>query len=191
MIYEKTRAGRRGVRLPASDVPPATPLPEGLLAKEAPLLPEVSELDMVRHFTNLSRRNFSVDTNFYPLGSCTMKYNPKVLENAAGLFSSSHPMTGFLPGGDNFVQGSLELIHELGKLLAEITGMSEVYQPVGRRPRRDDRHHADLRLPQGKGKQEEVRDRPRFITRDQPRLGSHDGLRDHHRADRALRRHGP
>ena len=126
MIYEISRPGRRGVRLPACDVPPATPLPENLLAKEAPELPEVSELDMVRHFTNLSRRNFSVDTNFYPLGSCTMKYNPKALEEAAGLFASTHPMTAFLPGGDNFVQGSLELIHELGKLLAEITGMAEV-----------------------------------------------------------------
>jgi glycine dehydrogenase subunit 2 len=126
MIYEKSKAGRRGVRLPASDVPPATPLPENLLVKEAPGLPEVSELDMVRHFTNLSRRNFSVDTNFYPLGSCTMKYNAKAIEDAAGLFNPTHPMTAFLPGGDGFVQGSLELIHELGKLLSEITGMAEV-----------------------------------------------------------------
>jgi glycine dehydrogenase subunit 2 len=126
MIFEKTRAGRRAVRLPASDVPPAAPLPENLLAGETPLLPEVSELDMVRHFTNLSRRNFSVDTNFYPLGSCTMKYNAKALEDATGLFAASHPMTAFLPGGDSFVQGSLELLHDLGKLLAEITGMAEV-----------------------------------------------------------------
>src|SRR5664279_111763 len=102
MIFEKSRPGRRGVRLPASDVPPAPLLPENLLRKEAPHLPEVSELDMVRHFTNLSRRNFSVDTNFYPLGSCTMKYNPKVLENVAGLFADSHPMTALLPGGDGY-----------------------------------------------------------------------------------------
>jgi len=126
MIFEKSRPGRRGARLPASDVPPAPLLPENLLAKEAPPLPEVSELDMVRHYTNLSRRNFSVDTNFYPLGSCTMKYNPKVAENVAALFADCHPMTALLPGGDNYTQGSLELLHELGKLLAEITGMAEV-----------------------------------------------------------------
>jgi glycine dehydrogenase subunit 2 len=81
---------------------------------------------MVRHFTNLSRRNFSVDTNFYPLGSCTMKYNPKALEKAAGLFEEFHPMTALLPGGEQFAQGSLQLIFELGRLLAEITGMDEV-----------------------------------------------------------------
>src|SRR5512136_2117265 len=126
MIYEKTRPGRRCVRLPASDVPPAAPLPENLLAQEAPSLPEVSELDTVRHFTNLSRRNFSVDTNFYPLGSCTMKYNAKVLENSAALFAPFHPMTALLPGGEALCQGTLGLLHALGELLAEITGMDEV-----------------------------------------------------------------
>jgi glycine dehydrogenase subunit 2 len=125
MIYEKSRPGRRGVILPASDVPPAETLPGNLLAPEPPALPEVSEPDLVRHYTNLSRRNFSVDTNFYPLGSCTMKYNPKVTEDVAGLFNHTHPMTSLLPGGDAYVQGSLELIHVLGKLLAEITGMAE------------------------------------------------------------------
>ena len=126
MIYEKSRPGRRGAGLPASDVPPAPTLPDNLLRKEALPLPEVSELDVVRHFTNLSRRNFSVDTNFYPLGSCTMKYNPKVMENVARLFADSHPMTALLPGGIAYTQGSLELLVELGKLLAEITGMAEV-----------------------------------------------------------------
>jgi len=126
MIYEISRPGRRGARLPLSDVPPAPALPENLLRREAPLLPEVSELEMVRHYTNLSRRNFSVDTHFYPLGSCTMKYNPKSLENVSGLFASAHPMTAFLPGGDSLVQGALELLDGLGKLLAEITGMAEV-----------------------------------------------------------------
>ena len=86
----------------------------------------MSELDVVRHFTNLSRRNYSVDTNFYPLGSCTMKYNAKVLENAAGLFAPYHPMTALLPGGEASAQGSLALLHELGQALAEITGMDEV-----------------------------------------------------------------
>ncbi len=126
LIYEKSVAGRQGVGLPASDVPAAMPLPGALLRKETAELPEVSELDLVRHFTNLSRRNFSVDTNFYPLGSCTMKYNAKVLEDAATLFTQFHPMTALLPGGDDFCQGSLGLLYDLSQLLADITGMDEV-----------------------------------------------------------------
>ena len=126
LIYEKSIPGRHGIRLPLSDVPAAKELPEGLLRKEAAGLPEISELDAVRHFTNLSRRNFSVDTNFYPLGSCTMKYNAKVLENAAALFAPFHPMTALLPGGEAFCQGTLGMLHDLGSLLAEITGMDEV-----------------------------------------------------------------
>jgi len=126
LIYEKSVAGRQGVGLPASDVPAATPLPGALLRKDAAELPEVSELDLVRHFTNLSRLNFSVDTNFYPLGSCTMKYNAKVLEDAAALFAQFHPMTALLPGGEDFCQGTLGLLYDLGQLLADITGMDEV-----------------------------------------------------------------
>jgi len=126
LIYEKSVPGRQGVRLPLSDVPAAAKLPHGLLRTEAAGLPEISELDAVRHFTNLSRRNFSVDTNFYPLGSCTMKYNAKVLENAAALFAPFHPMTALLPGGEAFCQGTLGMLQDLGSLLAEITGMDEV-----------------------------------------------------------------
>ncbi len=126
LIYEKSMAGRRGVRLPASDVPQARALPPNLQRSEPAQLPELSELDVVRHFTNLSRRNFSVDTNFYPLGSCTMKYNAKVLENAAGLFAHAHPMIPLLPGGEKLAQGGLAMLHDLAGLLAEITGMDEV-----------------------------------------------------------------
>jgi len=126
LIFEKSVAGRRGVSFPSSDVPRAGDLPENLRRTEAAPLPEVGEPELVRHFTNLSRRNFSVDTNFYPLGSCTMKYNPKAMEKAAGLFGGFHPMTAQLPGGERFVQGPLRLIYELGRLLAEITGMDEV-----------------------------------------------------------------
>ncbi|SNB47755.1 aminomethyl-transferring glycine dehydrogenase subunit GcvPB [Geobacter sp. DSM 9736] len=126
LIYEQSVPGRRGVRLPVSDVPRGAELPENLLRREAPALPEMSELDVVRHFTNLSRRNFSVDTNFYPLGSCTMKYNAKALENAAGLFAPLHPMTALIPGGEEHCQGALEMIHDLSEKLAEITGMDEV-----------------------------------------------------------------
>jgi glycine dehydrogenase subunit 2 len=126
LIYEKSVAGRKGVSLPDPDVPPAAELPANLLRTTEAALPEVGELDMVRHFTGLSRRNFSVDTNFYPLGSCTMKYNPKVLEDASALFTGCHPVTALLPGGEAHAQGCLELIYELGRLLCEITGMEEV-----------------------------------------------------------------
>jgi glycine dehydrogenase subunit 2 len=126
LIYEKSRPGRRGVALPASDVPRAAELPGNILRETKAALPEVSELDLVRHFTNLSLRNYSVDANFYPLGSCTMKYNAKVLENCAPLFAPFHPMTALLPGGEKFAQGSLAMLHELAGGLAEITGMDEV-----------------------------------------------------------------
>jgi len=126
LIYEQSVPGRRGIRLPASDVPVAADLPKNLIRSEAACLAEVSELDLVRHFTNLSRRNFSVDTNFYPLGSCTMKYNAKVLENSAALFAPFHPMTALLPSGEAFCQGTLGMLYELGQLLADITGMDEV-----------------------------------------------------------------
>jgi glycine dehydrogenase subunit 2 len=126
LIYEKSVAGRRGVTLPASDVPRAADLPGNLRREQPAALPEASELDLVRHFTNLSRLNYSVDTNFYPLGSCTMKYNAKVLEDAAPLFAPCHPMTALLPGGESLAQGSLALLHGLAGQLAEITGMDEV-----------------------------------------------------------------
>src|SRR6266567_1287233 len=126
LIYEKSRPGRRGVALPASDVPRAAELPGNILRRDKAALPEVSELDLVRHFTSLSRLNYSVDTNFYPLGSCTMKYNAKVLEDCAPLFAPFHPMTALLPGGEKSAQGSLAMLHGLAGGLAEITGMDEV-----------------------------------------------------------------
>ena len=126
LIYEKTVHGRRGVMLPNSDVPSAAGLPQHLLRTDSAAMPEISELDLVRHFTNLSRRNFSVDTNFYPLGSCTMKYNAKVLENAASLFAPLHPITAILPGGSELCQGALGLLYDLAQMLADITGMDEV-----------------------------------------------------------------
>jgi glycine dehydrogenase subunit 2 len=125
LIFEKSVPGRRGTAVPRSDVPRAPDLPERLARKGAAPLPEMSELDTVRHFTNLSRLNFAVDTTFYPLGSCTMKYNPKASEEAARMFARSHPLLPLLPGGARFAQGSLGVIHELSRLLAGITGMDE------------------------------------------------------------------
>ena len=95
-------------------------IPEDLRRKKEPEFPSLSELDVVRHFTNLSRKNFSVDTNFYPLGSCTMKYNPKVLDSIAAStsFSQIHP---YQAQAD--VQGALKILYEMQKFLSTITGM--------------------------------------------------------------------
>ncbi|MBI3972869.1 MAG: aminomethyl-transferring glycine dehydrogenase subunit GcvPB [Chloroflexi bacterium] len=130
LIFEMSVPGRRAGSLPPSDVP-AKPvdelLPEGERRRELNL-PEVSELDVVRHFTRLSKRNYSVDSEFYPLGSCTMKYNPKLDENVAGLpgFRQLHPLQP-----EQTVQGALRVLYELERLLAEVTGLPGVSaQPV-------------------------------------------------------------
>jgi len=123
LIFERSHPGRMAVSLPELDVPekPLSELvPRDCLRKKPPELPEVSEIQLVRHFTRLSQRNFSVDTHFYPLGSCTMKYNPKVNEKLAGLggFAHLHP---YQPPEDS--QGILELMHEMKQSLNEICGM--------------------------------------------------------------------
>jgi glycine dehydrogenase subunit 2 len=126
LIFEKSVPGRRGVRSEPARVPTWAHIPEALLRSEPAPLPELSELDVVRHFTELSRRNFGVDNGFYPLGSCTMKYNPKVTEEIAGYpgFADLHPLLPQLPGGEVLVQGTLKVLFECGRLLSEICGMS-------------------------------------------------------------------
>lgn len=123
LIFEKSVPGRRGYRLPPTDGPQRPLrdlLPEERLRRQPPRLPEVSELEVVRHYTRLSQRNFSVDTHFYPLGSCTMKYNPKLNDRIASWsrFADMHPLH---PA--SCAQGLLRLLHELEQLLCEITGM--------------------------------------------------------------------
>ncbi|MEA5022419.1 putative glycine dehydrogenase (decarboxylating) subunit 2 [bioreactor metagenome] len=123
LIFELSREGRTGISLPPCDVPeiPLEDLiPQEFLRDKEPELPEVSEVDVVRHFTRLSSFNHGVDTGFYPLGSCTMKYNPKVNEKLARLpgFSQIHP---YQP--EELTQGALGLMVELQEELAEITGM--------------------------------------------------------------------
>ena len=124
LIFERSVPGRRGYWLPPSDVPPCDPaelLPQEQVRATPPPLPEVAEFDVVRHYTTLSQLNFSVDTHFYPLGSCTMKYNPKLNERVAAMpgFAWVHPLQ---PASQ--VQGMLALLYELEQLLCAITGMS-------------------------------------------------------------------
>ena len=125
LIFERSVPGRRGYRLPPSDVPPAgsssARLPDDQLRAEPLRLPEVAEFDVIRHYTRLSQLNFSVDTHFYPLGSCTMKYNPRLNERVAALpgFAFVHPLQP-----DAQVQGTLALLYHLEQLLCAITGMA-------------------------------------------------------------------
>ncbi|CAG0941718.1 partial putative glycine dehydrogenase (decarboxylating) subunit 2, partial [Anaerolineae bacterium] len=118
IIYELGSPGRTGTALPKCDVP-TTQLPNHLTRDELKL-PEVSEPDVVRHFTRLSQKNYCVDLGIYPLGSCTMKYNPKINEEVVKLrgFSLVHPYQDV-----SQVQGALQLLFELQTMLGEITGL--------------------------------------------------------------------
>jgi glycine dehydrogenase subunit 2 len=126
LIFDKSVPNRRGVAPPQSDVPTSIHIKKELLRSVEAKLPELSELDVVRHFTELSRRNFGVDTNFYPLGSCTMKYNPKVAERIASYpgFAHLHPLMPQLRMGGLLTQGALEVLYDMDELLCEITGMA-------------------------------------------------------------------
>ena len=121
LLFEKSVEGRKGISLPELEVPKKDNLIPTELVRDGNGLPELSEVDIVRHFTALSRRNFGVDNGFYPLGSCTMKYNPKINEDVSRLegFTMLHPY-------NKFNQGALGLMYELGEDLKEITGMDAV-----------------------------------------------------------------
>jgi glycine dehydrogenase subunit 2 len=132
LIFEKSRDGQRAITLDTLDVPQAA-LPDSLMRSDAAGLPEVSEFDVVRHFTALSNRNFGLDSHFYPLGSCTMKYNPKIAEVTAGLpgFRDLHPHTSSSDSMWDQCQGAFEVVYETEQLLAEISGFKEVsLQPI-------------------------------------------------------------
>jgi glycine dehydrogenase subunit 2 len=123
-IIDLSKKGRKAYSLPSNDVDldiNEDMLPENLKRKTEPRLPEVYEVDVIRHYTNLSNKNYGVDTGFYPLGSCTMKYNPKINEDMASLegFAAIHPYQN-----EDQVQGALGLMYELGQKLSEITGMA-------------------------------------------------------------------
>lgn len=126
LLFELSRAGRRGCRMPACDVPERSwdeLLPAKHRAEQYPPLPELAEPEVIRHFTNLSTLNMSVDTHFYPLGSCTMKHNPKRNERLANLpgIVDLHPLQP-----DKTCQGMLQLLYELQEMLAEISGLPAV-----------------------------------------------------------------
>ena len=114
------------MRISKSDVPTSVHVRPEYLRSEPAAIPELSELDVVRHFTELSRRNFGVDTNFYPLGSCTMKYNPKVCERIAAYsgFAHLHPLMPQLRGGGMLTQGALEVLYETDLFLRQVCGMA-------------------------------------------------------------------
>lgn len=119
LIFERSHEGRRAYDLPELDVPVfENAIPESMRNNDKLDLPELGEVDVVRHFTNLSRRNFGVDNGFYPLGSCTMKYNPKINEEVATLFDDMHPLLD-----EDMAQGSLRLMYDLESCLCEICGM--------------------------------------------------------------------
>lgn len=133
LIFQQGRPGRRGSSLPECDVECRSAIPAELRRTTPAELPEVSELEAVRHFVNLSRRNMSVDTNFYPLGSCTMKYNPKFHEHLAALpgFAELHPLLPQLRHGGTLTQGALAVLFETQSILAELMGMAEcTMQPM-------------------------------------------------------------
>lgn len=136
-IFQESRPDRRSMLFPCSGVPlesfEESQLPPELARSKPAELPEVAEVDVVRHFTNLSRRNFGVDVGPYPLGSCTMKYNPKFTEELARLpgFALLHPLLPQLRKGGMLTQGALQVLFETGQLLCQITGMSSfTLQPL-------------------------------------------------------------
>ena len=120
LIFELSREGRVGFSLPENKFPKGPEVPANLRRAEEPLLPRVSEPEVVRHYNNLSQMNFGVDTGFYPLGSCTMKYNPKINEEVCALpgFTGLHPL---MHAG--LTKGALKVYQEMNRLLAEITGL--------------------------------------------------------------------
>src|SRR5438046_6781446 len=123
LIFERTSPGKSGVELPPLDVPAVAPeqvLGQDLVRSEIEGFPEVSEVDVIRHFTRLSTWNYGIDTGLYPLGSCTMKYNPRINEVVAGLegLATDHPYTP-----EALAQGCLGILAEAARCLGVITGM--------------------------------------------------------------------
>ena len=190
LIYEKSQPGRRASALPRyENLPPAPEIPDELRRSEPPRLPEVPEFELIRHFTELSTRNFGVDTGFYPLGSCTMKYNPRINERLAALpgFARLHPLQE-----EDGAQGALELMWRLQEILAEVTGLDAVsLQPAAG----SQGELTGLLLVRAyfagarRGGAAAQGRHSRHGARHEPCLGDDGGLRAHARADRPAREH--
>ena len=127
LIFHESKRGKKGGKLPVKDVPTEAKLDVKYTRARGAELPCVSEPEVVRHYTRLSNMNFGVDSHFYPLGSCTMKYNPKFTEKIASLeqFTALHPLQPQLQKGEVLTQGALEIIYNLEEDLCEITGMDD------------------------------------------------------------------
>ena len=130
LLFESGSVGRSAFNWPQEEDRIEDAIPAALLRDEIAGFPELGELEVLRHFTRLSQRNFAIESQFYPLGSCTMKYNPKINEVVARFpgFAQIHPMA---PA--ELLQGALALLHELERMLAEISGMEHVSPPAVRR----------------------------------------------------------
>ena len=141
LIYEKSKPGRRASTLPSYDLP-AADVPEELRRAAPPRLPELAEPEVMRHFTALSTRNFGIDTGFYPLGSCTMKHNPRVNERVVMLpgFKDLHPYQE-----ESGAQGALELMWRLQEILQEIARPPGPVAEVSHHERtdHDNQHHSN------------------------------------------------
>ena len=123
LLWEKGKKGRSAFSMPDQDVPEATAGIDENLLGDGPDFPDLSEVDIVRHYTRLSQWNFGIDTGMYPLGSCTMKYNPKINEKMAAIpgIATAHPLLA-----DELSQGALQIMFELQTFLARLTGMDAV-----------------------------------------------------------------
>ena len=202
LSFDRSVPGKRGMDLPKLDVPAAKDTrPAHLKRSGFEALPELSEVEVIRHFTRLSKWNYGVDDGIYPLGSCTMKHNPRLNEKVAGLpgFTDSHPMAP-----DALVQGNLETaLHPPGVAEGD-HGPARHHPPAQcRRRRRAHGRHAHPGLPRGPGRQAPRDPHPRQRPRHQPRHRRHGGLRSggtalaagwHHQLrgrDRSRERQGP
>ena len=189
-LAELSRPGRGGGKIPhpPADALDGIPPPSGAASRWR--CPELNEPEVVRHFVNLSHLNYSVDGGFYPLGSCTMKYNPKINEWAARLpgFANAHPLAP-----DELVQGTLQLLYELQEMLAEISGMDAVtLQPAAGAHGELTGHPAHPRLsPRPRRSRSPGGDRPRLLAWHEPGHGVDGRLPDGDRALGAGRRRGP
>ncbi|MDX1698044.1 MAG: aminotransferase class V-fold PLP-dependent enzyme, partial [Thiohalobacterales bacterium] len=123
LIFEQSQAGRRALAQAPKQLPEVSDIPASMLRESEPLLPATSEMQVVRHYTRLSQKNFSIDTQFYPLGSCTMKYNPRACNRLAMLpgFLARHPLAP-----ESMGQGFMACMYELQEILKEVTGMPAV-----------------------------------------------------------------